>query len=72
MPHDNQFGLFIHDDQGPLYRGFYNDLDVCKREAQHLADQDGFPYFIVNFKTMVRIATFKPEHGAAAAKDFSN
>ena len=61
MPHDHQFGLFIQDDKGPLYRGFYTDLEDAKRKAQELADKEGYEFFIYNFKGFIEIARFYPQ-----------
>jgi len=36
MPYDPEFGLFIQDEDGALWRGFFADLDEAKRTAQKL------------------------------------
>ena len=38
MPYDPEFGLFIQDEDGALWRGFFADLDEAKRTAQKLAN----------------------------------
>lgn len=60
MPREAQFGLFVQDDQGTLWRGFFNDLDEAKRKAQELADLEGFEFFIYDFKTASEITRFFP------------
>ncbi|HEV2498361.1 MAG TPA: hypothetical protein VGY31_02125 [Terriglobia bacterium] len=60
MPREAQFALFVKDDKGTLWRGFFNDLDEAKRKAQELADLEGFEFFVYDFKTASEIARFFP------------
>ncbi|MGH9377960.1 MAG: hypothetical protein ACRD1I_04095 [Terriglobia bacterium] len=60
MPHEAQFCLFVQHDKGPLWRGFFNDLDEAKRKAQELADREGFEFFIYNLQSSTEIARFFP------------
>ncbi|MGH7870332.1 MAG: hypothetical protein ACREP9_22480 [Candidatus Dormibacteraceae bacterium] len=58
MSREDQFGLFSQDEKGPLWRGFFNDLDEAKRKAQELADVEGFEFFIYNLRSLSEIARF--------------
>lgn len=60
MASEDQFGLFSQDEHGPLWRGFFNDLDEAKRKAQELADLEGLEFFIYNLKSLSEIARFFP------------
>ncbi len=60
MPYEHLFGLFIQDEEGPLLRDFYTDLDEAKRKAQELATNEGFEFFVFDFKDSSEIARFLP------------
>jgi hypothetical protein len=60
MPEDHQFGLFVEDGRGPLWRGFYHDLEIAKKKGEELADKEGLEFFIFNFKNFSEIARFSP------------
>lgn len=58
MPHENQFGLFIQGDKGPLYWGFFDDLEAAKKAAQEGADKEGLEFFVFSFKDFTEVARF--------------
>lgn len=57
---DHPFALFIQDQKGPLFRGYCDDLQEGSRQAQELADEEGFPFFIFCFRDSKNVATFEP------------
>lgn len=60
MPYDHQFGLFIQDEKGPLWRGFFADLDAAKQTAQELANRENREFFVFNFKNFTEVARSFP------------
>jgi hypothetical protein len=69
MAYKPEFGLFLQDKEGPLWRGFYADLDEAKRTAQKLANEEGFEFFIFSLKDFTEVARAFPvqlQRGASA------
>ena len=60
LPDNPEFALFVHEEKGPFWRGFYSDLEEAKRRAQELANEEGFEFFIFRFKDKSEIARFFP------------
>ena len=60
MPHDHQFGLFVEDEKGHLWRGFFDDLEAAKSSAQELANKEGFEFFVFNFRHFSEVARCFP------------
>lgn len=60
MAREDQFALFSQDEKGPLWRGFFNNLDEAKRKAQELADLEGIEFFVYNLKSAIEVARFFP------------
>lgn len=61
MPDEPDFGLFIKDEEGPLWRGFFADLDEAKRTAQKLANEEGFEFFVFSLKDSTEVARAFPD-----------
>ena len=68
MPHDHQFGLFIQDGKGPLWRGFFTDLDEARQKAERLANEEGAEFFVFNFKNFSEVARFFPDRKTPTGK----
>jgi hypothetical protein len=69
MAHEPEFGLFIEDEKGPLWRGFFADLDEAKRTAQKLANKERFEFFVFSLKDFTEVARAFPvrlQRGASA------
>jgi len=60
MPYEPEFGLFVENEEGPLWRGFYADLDEAKRTAQNLANEEGLEFFIFSLKDFTEVARAFP------------
>ena len=73
MPHEPEFGLFIQDEEGPLWRGFFADLDEAKRTAQKLANEERFEFFVFSLKDFTEVARAFPvrlQPGASAPSGY--
>jgi hypothetical protein len=60
LPRDHQFGVFKDDERGPLWHGFFTDLQEAKKHAQNLAEEHRSEFFVYNFKDFSEIARFFP------------
>jgi len=60
MPYDPEFGLFVQDEDGALWRGFFADLDEAKRTAQKLANEERFEFFVFSLKDFTEVARAFP------------
>ena len=60
MAYDHQFWLFQDDDDGPLWRGSFDDIDDAKRQAQRLADAERHEFFVYIFKYFTEVARMFP------------
>ena len=60
MPYDPEFGLFIQEQDGALWRGFFADLDEAKRTAQKLANEERFEFFVFSLKDFTEVARAFP------------
>ena len=67
MPDDQQFGIFIDDGQGPMWRAFVTTLEEAKFQAQRLADAEGCEFFIYDFNGFSEIARMFPSSDKAQA-----
>ena len=56
----NDFGLFVQDGKGPLFRVSVPELVEAKRRAQELARTEGLECFVYCFKTFTKVARFHP------------
>ena len=60
MPYDHQFGLFMQDEKGPLWRGFFTDLEAARKAAEELATREHCEFFVFNFKNFTEVARAFP------------
>jgi hypothetical protein len=60
MPNDHQFGLFVEDEKGHLWRGFFDDLEAAKKSGQELANKERLEFFVFNFKDFTEVARVFP------------
>ena len=60
MPDDYPFAVFSQDRAGPLWRGFFNDLDAAKQKAKTCVDEDGVEAFVFSFTSASEVARFFP------------
>jgi hypothetical protein len=60
MRHRQQYGLFIHDKEGPLCKAFFPDLEEATSQAQNLADKEGCEYFVFDLVRFVEVAHCYP------------
>ena len=60
MPSDGKFGVFSQGENGPLWKGFFDDLDEAKVLAQELANRERLESFIYEFQRYSEIARFSP------------
>jgi hypothetical protein len=60
MPYDPEFGLFLQEQDGALWRGFFSDLDEAKRAAQRLANEERFEFFVFSLKDFTEVARAFP------------
>jgi hypothetical protein len=56
----DQYGVFQEDRKGPMWRGFFADLENAKTTAQKLADDDRVVFFIYCFKRYIEVGRFRP------------
>ena len=56
----DQFAIFQEDREGPMWHGYFSDLENAKVTAQRLADQDRVVFFIYCFKRYVEVGRFRP------------
>lgn len=68
MPRDYQFGLFLDDGEGPVWRGSFSDLDVAKRHAQKFADEERHEFFVYRFEDYSEVARLFPSRRKARAE----
>jgi hypothetical protein len=57
---EQQFGLFQDDDDGPLWRASFDDLDEAMHNGQKLADDERHGFFVYSFKDYREVARFFP------------
>ena len=60
MPNDHQFGLFVDDEKGKMWRGFFDDLEAAKKSGQELANKERLEFFVFNFKDFTEVARCFP------------
>jgi hypothetical protein len=60
MSQDHQYGLFVEDDEGLVFREYCTDLESAKRRGQRLADMEGMPSMIYTIKDYRELARFSP------------
>ena len=60
MAYDLQFGLFQADEGGPMWRGSFADLDMAKRKAQRLADEERQEFFVRRSEDRSEVARVFP------------
>ena len=61
MPDECAFGLFTQDEKGPLYRGFFDNLESAKKAAQENANKEGLEFVVYSFRTYAEVGRFKPK-----------
>ncbi len=54
------FGIFIQDGKGPLFKEFFADREEAKRKAEQLAQTEGVECFVYSFQTFKEVARFRP------------
>jgi hypothetical protein len=57
---DQQFAVFRQDEKGPLWQGFFTDLEEAKRHARKGADNEGLEFFVYSLADFSEIARFFP------------
>jgi hypothetical protein len=57
---DPQFALMVEDDEGPIFRDFWVDLEEARRKAQEAADRQGLPVLIFSFAETKIVARLEP------------
>lgn len=60
MPYDHQFAVFAKMERGPLWSGFFTDLEAAKKSADKLARKEGFEFFVFSFKDFSEVARYFP------------
>ncbi len=60
MENGHLFGLFIEDDERPMFRGYCGDLDEARRRGQQLADIEGLPCVVVAIEGYTEVGRFSP------------
>jgi hypothetical protein len=60
MALDLRFDLFRQDEKGPLWQASFMELDDAKRQAQKLADAEGYEFFIFDYGTASEVARAFP------------
>ena len=61
------FALFQDDGKGPLWRGFFDDLEDAKRKGQVLAAAEATEFFVFNVETNMEVVRFHPRTATAAS-----
>ena len=54
------FGLFIQDAKGPLWRESFPDSDETSRKAEEVARNEDLECFVYNLKTHTEVVRFWP------------
>ena len=65
MPNDHPFAVFSQDAKGPLWQGFFNDLDAATQRAKACVAEEGLEAFVFSFESASEVARFFPKHSAA-------
>jgi hypothetical protein len=60
MACDLQFGLFQAGEDRPIWRGSFADLDMAKRHAQGLADEERQEFFVYTSEDYSEVARMFP------------
>jgi hypothetical protein len=60
VSNDHQFGLFQDNDDGPVWRGAYSNLEQAKLEAQKCADLENKEFFVYCFNNYAEVARLFP------------
>lgn len=62
----HSFGLFMEDEKGPLWRGFFDNLTRAKKAARELAEREGLEFFVFSFQDYTEVTrAFPPATNAA-------
>jgi hypothetical protein len=55
------FALFIDDGKkGPKFREYCTDIEIARKRAQELADQEGLPFLVFNLMGTRTVGVFRP------------
>jgi hypothetical protein len=65
MPKLEEFDVFMEDEKGPIWKGYFNNLEHAKRKAQELADREGCPCFVYSVESSKEIARCQPSRRKA-------
>ena len=57
---DQTFAVFCQDGAGPVWRGFFNDLDAAKQKAKQCVHEEGLEAFVFSFQSYTEVARFFP------------
>jgi len=60
VSYDDQFGLFLDDHDGPMWRGSFAELDEAKRHGQKFADDEEQEFFVYSFRNSSEVARLFP------------
>jgi len=55
------YGIFVDDERGPVWKAFFADLDGAKERAQQIAIENGVEAFVFSFKDSSEVARFFPK-----------
>ena len=60
MQNKSQFGVFMDDGHGPIWRDSFADMGEAKAYAQALAETAGTEIFVYSFIPYTEVARFSP------------
>jgi hypothetical protein len=60
MPRDDQFGLFMDNGEGPIWKAFFTDLEAARNHAQKSADEERCEFFVYSFENFSEVARLFP------------
>ncbi len=60
MENHREFGVFIEDDEGPVFKEYSGEIEEAKRRGQRVADIEGLPSVVFAIKGYTEVARFSP------------
>jgi hypothetical protein len=63
MSNSQQFAVFSQDENGPVWKGFFEDLEDAKRHARNGAESGELEFFVYSFASRSEVARFFPPRG---------
>lgn len=55
MASDHQFGVFLDDRKGPMWREYFQDIEMARNYAQKSADEEASEFFIYSFQNFSEV-----------------